>query len=310
MRTLIVALLTAAALLGTFPARAVTVGVIAPDLGIEALARAARAAESAGQDKGWTVEVRDLKQAPTAAADLAGAALDGLVLLAMRPDALAQQLEALRARQVPIVTVLAGASPLATFDIGVNQYAVGAETAAYLLGLIGYQGQLLLLRADSDPAARARSRVMELMAQDVPGVRTLASLDQPQEEGWQDQLVRELRAKAGEAGSGRLGVWAASDELALVAEQALRHQGLGRDRTAIVGIGGTQAAFDRLRDPEGLLAATTALPYELMGEAAMDVIEDLQAGTPREQIAVGPYLFIDAVLVDRANVPAENELPW
>ncbi len=303
-------LLTAALALGAGPAHAVTVGIIAPDMAVEAMARAARAAQSAAQDKGWTVELRDLKETPTAAAELAGRKLDGLVLIAFRPDTVAQQLEPARAAGVPIVTVLAGASPLAVFDVGVNQYAVGAETGAYLLGLIGYQGELVLLRADADPAARARARVVDLMLKDVPAVHALASLQQPSGEGWAEQLAKQLAAKAPAAGQSRLAVWAATDEMGVVAEEALRKLGLGRDRATVVSVGGIQAAFDRIRDPEGLFAATAALPYELMGEAAMDVIEDLSAGTPREQIAVGPYLFIDSVLVDRTNVPAENELPW
>jgi ABC-type sugar transport system substrate-binding protein len=303
-------LLTTVLALGASRADAATVGIIAPDLTVEAYARAARAAQSAAQDKGWTVELRDLKQAPTAPADLAGGELEGLVLIALRPDAVADQLAPVRAAGVPIVTVLAGASSLAVFDVGVNQYAVGAETGAYLLGLLGYQGELVLLRADDDPTARARTRVVELMLQDVPSVHALAKLDRPAGEGWRDQLGQELAAKVPEAGQGRLAVWAATDEMALVAEAALRGLGLGRDRAMVVSVGGLQAAFDRIRDPEGLFAATAALPYELMGEAAMDVIDDLGAGTPREQIAVGPYLFIDSVLVDRTNVPAENELPW
>ncbi len=309
MRAFLVAI-TAVLALGAAPARAVTVGIIVPDLAVEALARAARAAQSAAQDKGWTVELRDLKQVPTAAADLAGAELGGLVLIAVPPDTVAQQLEPVRAGGVPIVSVLAGASSLSVFDVGVNQYALGAETGAYLLGLIGYEGQLVLLRSDADPAARARARVVDLMLEDMQRVRRLADLQRAAGDGWAQQLAQELQGKAGEAGSGRLAVWAATDELALVAEDTLRKLGLGRDRATVVSVGGIQAAFDRIRDPEGLFAATAALPYELMGEAAMDVIEDLAAGTPREQIAVGPYLFIDAVLVDRTNVPGENELPW
>ena len=111
-------------------------------------------------------------------------------------------------------------------------------------------------------------------------MHALAKLDRPAGEGWRDQLGQELAAKAPEAGQGRLAVWAATDEMALVAEAALRKLGLGRDRAMVVSVGGIQAAFDRIRDPEGLFAATAALPYELMGEAAMDVIDDLGAGTP------------------------------
>jgi simple sugar transport system substrate-binding protein/ribose transport system substrate-binding protein len=105
-------------------------------------------------------------------------------------------------------------------------------------------------------------------------------------------------------------VWAATDELALAAEPVLKAAGLGRDRVALVSTGGTDAAFERLRDPDGLLAATLAIPYELLGEAAVDALDDLTAGTPAGQITPGPYLFIEPVLVDRNNVPGPEELPW
>jgi ABC-type sugar transport system substrate-binding protein len=68
--------------------------------------------------------------------------------------------------------------------------------------------------------------------------------------------------------------------------------------------------FDRLRDQDGLLAATLAIPYELLGEAAVDALDDLMAGTPPRQVTPGPYLYIDPVLVDRNNVPGPDELPW
>jgi hypothetical protein len=47
-----------------------------------------------------------------------------------------------------------------------------------------------------------------------------------------------------------------------------------------------------------------------MGEAAVDALDDILAGTPKSDITPGPYLFMDAVLVDANNVPAEGEWPW
>ena len=47
-----------------------------------------------------------------------------------------------------------------------------------------------------------------------------------------------------------------------------------------------------------------------MGEAAVDALDDILSGTPKNEITPGPYLFMDAVLVDANNVPAEGEWPW
>jgi ABC-type sugar transport system substrate-binding protein len=314
MRALPVLLLALVALGSATPAAAATtLGLVTPGTGSEAIARAAQAARSAAEEKGWTVEARDASVDGDALAQLVRREVAGLVLVAVRPEFDPAGVQAARAAGVPIVTVLAGASPAARFDLAVNQYALGADVGAYVLGRLGYRGRLITLRADADPGARARARVLDLMLQDAPGVALVASLDRGDgpEEAFRAALDRALAEAAGNAeASSPLAVWAATDALALLAEEALRARGLARERVTLVGVGGGPAALARLRDPAGLLTATAAIPYELLGEAAVDVLEDVAAGTPAEQIATGPYVFVDAVIVDQGSVPAEDELPW
>ena len=288
------------------PAGAAVLGIITPEQAGEAATRAAKAAQASAEEKAWTVEQRS----GAAASDLARVKIDALLLVMVRPEAQAATVEAARKAGVPVVTVLAGASPQAAFDVTVNQYVAGAQIGAYLLGLADYRGPLVELRADAESGAKARARVLELMLQEAPDVQSLGSLQRAGGDRWQDALKRGLEQKLQQAGSGPLAVWAATDELALAAEQVLKAAGYGRDRVALVGTGGTDAAFDRLRDQDGLLAATLAIPYELLGEAAVDALDDLMAGTPAKQVTPGPYLYIEPVLVDRNNVPGPDELPW
>jgi ABC-type sugar transport system substrate-binding protein len=288
------------------PAGATVLGIITPEQAGEAATRAAKAAQASAEEKAWTVEQRS----GAAASDLARVKIDALLLVMVRPEAQAATVEAAHKAGVPVVTVLAGASPQAAFDVTVNQYVAGAQIGAYLLGLADYRGPLVELRADAEPGAKARARVLELMLQEAPEVQSLGSLQRAGGDRWQDALKRGLEQKLQQAGSGPLAVWAATDELALAAEQVLTAAGYGRDSVALVGTGGTDAAFDRLRDQDGLLAATLAIPYELLGEAAADALDDLMAGTPAKQVTPGPYLYIEPVLVDRNNVPGPDELPW
>lgn len=289
------------------PGAATTLGVVAVDLGAEPQARVAKAAEAAAQDKGWTVELRDGRTAAgVAPKEQFWQAPDGLVLVMARADGVAAA-----SGSLPVVSVLAGAGPRADFDLAINHYALGANIGAYLLGLVGYRGDLVMLGHESDPDARARARVLEVMLADAPEVRVVGQVRGGAGPGAAAALRRDLAALPLDQAGGRpLAVWAATDEMALVAEEVLRGRGYRRDRAAVVGIGGSREALARLRDPEGLLAATAAIPYELLGEAAVDLVDDLMAGTPKEQIATGPYVFIDPVLVDRSNVPAGDEPPW
>ena len=54
-----------------------------------------------------------------------------------------------------------------------------------------------------------------------------------------------------------------------------------------------------------LLSATVAIPFEALGKAAVDSMQAIAVdGKPKEEVTTGPYLFMDAVLVDANNVQA------
>ena len=70
------------------------------------------------------------------------------------------------------------------------------------------------------------------------------------------------------------------------------------------GIDGGEETYRRIRDPKSLLLATVAIPFEDMGKAAAEAVERIVVkGGKREDVTSGPYLYVDAQLIDGTNVP-------
>lgn len=315
MRSALYCLALAMLALGGPPALAQSrLAILALDMAQEPTARAARAAEAAALDRGWEAELVDAAgDIGTQAQGLAAVAhqrrADAVLLVRTRPAELRPSLQAAREAGIPVVSVLSGIDPLTAIDVTVNEFEIGARIGMHLLGLMAYDGKLLMERATGRQDGRIRGKVMDLIVSEHPAVQVAGELDtgaaageavRPMLEGW---LGPQLEG-------GAEAIWTALDGQAFATDDILRAKGVGRDRVVLATVDGGQEAFRRLRDPASLLAATVVIPYELMGEAGVDVLDDLLAGLPKEQIATGPQLFVDAVLVDRAMAPPEGEWPW
>jgi simple sugar transport system substrate-binding protein/ribose transport system substrate-binding protein len=72
---------------------------------------------------------------------------------------------------------------------------------------------------------------------------------------------------------------------------------------ALVSIDGGEEVFRRIADPESMMTATVSIPFEEMAVAAVDSMKKIVVdGMPKEEVVPGPYLFMNAVLVDASNV--------
>lgn len=289
-------------------------GVLTFDLGSETSRRVTQAARAAALDKGWEVEIED------AAGDVAAgnarleamaqAGLDAVLLVAGPAAELAAGLAAVGRAGIPAVSVLSGISPFTAFDVAVNPYEIGARLGLYLLGAMNHDGGLLMARADSRPETRIRARVMELILDENRGVELADARDLDPFRIPPGPLRAEIGGWLAQRGPRIEAIWTATHIQAFLIDDLLRAAGAQRGDILLTTVGGGQEAFRRLRDPGSLLTATVVVPYELMGEAGVDALGDLLAGTPREQITAGPQLLMDAVLVDRINVPPDDVWPW
>lgn len=315
MRILVtLAAATAALLAAPGPAAAVKLGIVAFQMSAETHARTANAAKAAAEDKGWEVTLlNSAGSVPDHAAQIENLVQKGVdaILLAMgKPLQAEAQLVAAAAKKIPVVTVMSGTSPHTLFDVTVNEFEVGAKIGVYLLGLMNYQGNILMSRYEGHGGTKIRGRVMDIILEENTGVKVLGTHSMARTQSWREDVKAGMEALILRHAGQFQAVWASFDGQAFVIDDILQAQGYKKGQVFLTGVDGGQEAFRRIRDPNSLFTATVAIPFELMGEAAVDALDDILSGTPKNEITPGPYLFMDAVLVDANNVPAEGEWPW
>lgn len=289
------------------PAQAFELGVVAFQMSSETHARVANAAEAAAKEKGWGAIVLNSNGAlPTHAEqveNLIQRGVDGIVLAMSKPIELDAQMAAANEAGIPIITVLSGTSPHTLFDIQVNEYAVGAEAALYLLGQINYEGPILTQRFESNVGTRVRGKILDAVLSENTAVKEVGTHSMARTQSWQEDVRNGMSALILQNAGNFKGIWASFDGQAFIIDDLLKEQGMSKGDVALVSIDGGAETFRRIKDPDSMLTATVSIPFEAMGKAAVDAMERIAVGgEPKEAVTAGPYLYMSADLVDAANV--------
>ena len=298
-----------AATLMTTAASAFDVAIVAFQMSSETHARVANAAATAAKAKGWTVNILNSEGSLPKHAEQLDALVqrkpDAIVVAMGKPVEAEAQLKAAKDKGIPLLTVMAGTSPHSLFDIQVNEYKVGAEAALYLLGQLGYQGNILTERFDGNVGTRIRGRVLDAVLAENTGIKVIGTHSMARTQSWRDDVRAGVQALLLQHKAGLKGIWASFDGQAYIIDDLLRAQGVKRGEVALVSVDGGVETYRRIADPESTLMATVAIPFEDMGKKAIDAIDSIVVRKqPVGSITTGPYLFLDAVLVDSNNVKA------
>ena len=308
MSALLKTLLLAAALLGLAPAaNAFELGIIGFQFSSETHARVANAAASAARARGWGVTLLNSEGSLPKHAEqfdaLIARKVDAIIIAMGKPVEAEAQFQAAKAAGIPVITVASGASPHALFDIQSNEYKVGAEAALYLLGQLGYQGNLVTARFDLNAATRIRGRVLDDVLAENQGVKQLGKFSMARTQSWRDDVRAGMQALLLQ-NQGRInGIWASFDGQAYIIDDLLQAQGIKKGQVVLISMDGGKESYARIADPASTLMATIAVPFEDMGKQAVDAIQTIAVEKkPKEAVTSGPYLFTEAVLVDRTNV--------
>jgi simple sugar transport system substrate-binding protein/ribose transport system substrate-binding protein len=297
----------AAALARPALAQAVEIAVIGFQMSSETHARAANAAAAAARAKGWNATVLNSEGALPRHAEqldtLIGRRPRAIIACMSRPVEMEAQFQRARAANIPVVTIMSGASTHNLFDIQVNEYKVGAESALWLLGELGYQGNILTQRFEGNVGTRIRGKVLDVVLSENTGVRVLGSHTMARTASWRDDVRQGFQALLLRHAAQTQGIWASFDGQAFVIDDLLKARGLRKGQVKFVSIDGGEETYRRIADPESTLMATVTIPFEEMGRRAVDAVERIALrGERREAITTGPYLFMDAQLVDGNNV--------
>ena len=300
--------LSAAALMALGGAAlAFEVGIIGFQFSSETHARVANAAAEAAKAKGWTVTLLNSEGALPKHAEqfeaLITKKVDAIVIAMGKPVEADAQFKAAKEKGIPVITVQSGSSPHALFDIQTNEYQVGADAALYLLGQMGYKGNILTSRFELNVASRIRGKVLDVVLSENQAVKELGKFSMNRTQSWRDDVRAGMQALLLQNQGKVDAIWASFDGQAYIIDDLLKAQGVKKGQIPLISVDGGAESYRRIADPDSTFLATVAIPFEAMGKQAIDAVQAIVVDKKaKSSITSGPYLFANAVLVDKNNV--------
>ena len=291
----------------TVGASAVEIGIIGFQFSSETHARVANAAAEAAKAKGWGVTLLNSEGALPKHAEqfeaLIAKKVDAIIIAMGKPVEADAQFKAAEEKGIPVITVQSGSSPHALFDIQTDEYKVGADAALYLLGQIGYTGNIMSVRFEGNVASRIRGKVLDTVLSENTAVKEIARHSMARTQSWRDDVRSGMQALLLQNQGKVNAVWASFDGQAYIIDDLLQAQGVKKGQIPLVSVDGGVESYRRIADPASTFLATVAIPFEQMGIKAVEAVDAIAIKKqPATSFTSGPYLFVDAVVVDKSNV--------
>ena len=256
-------------------------------------------------EKGWDVQVIDTAGDVAALIsrmeDVALQDVDAIVIN-VDPTQISAGLEAVTEAGIPVFGMDAGTDPLLVTNVTSNGYAMAAETATYVVDRLNGEGNVVMFIFEPYPPVQKRGVVAEAIFNNTPDITILdkitPSFDAGPLEGARNAMEAVLIAHP-EPGS-ISAVWAAWDDPALGAWQAIQAAGREDEGIVIVGIDATPQARDAIASG-GNFEATIAQDFTGIGHQVADLVESYLNGETITQ----PAYYVPTTLVTAENALAE-----
>jgi ribose transport system substrate-binding protein len=257
---------------------------------------------AAAAERGWELNVIDT------AGDIAA-------VIARIEDAVTQQVDAIvinvdpaqveaglaqaEAAGIPVVGMDAGMHPLLATNVTSNGYAMAVETATYVVNRIGGSGNVVMFVYDPFPPVQMRGVIADAIFGNHPDIEVIDRVTPDvQDGGIADSRAKMEAILAANPEPGSIAaVWAAWDQPALGALQAIEAAGRAGEGIVITGIDANPQARAAIA-AGGNFEASVAQDFVGIGRTAAEAVARLMAGeTIRE-----PVIYVPTRLITAANV--------
>lgn len=296
-------LLSTAAALGLLASStwAETIAVITPYLSQPGTQAYIEGFEAAAAEKGWDVNVIDTAGDVAAVISrLEDSVTQNVDAIVINVDPAQVNVGLLAAKEagIPVVGMDAGSDPLIAANVTSNGYAMAAETAVYVANRIGGEGNVVMFVFDAFPPVQIRGVVADAIFGNFPDIDVLDRITPDVSDGG----IADSRAKmeailAANPEPGSIAaVWAAWDQPALGALQAIEDAGRGGEGIVITGIDANPQARDAI-SAGGNFEASVAQDFAGIGATAADVVARLLAGEELSESVI----YVPTRLVTSAN---------
>jgi ribose transport system substrate-binding protein len=250
---------------------------------------------------GWDVNVIDTKGDVAAAIsrieDVSNQKVDAIVIN-VDPAQVAAGLETARDAGIPVFGMDAGASPLLVTNVTSNGYSMAADTAAYVANRINGKGNVVMFVFDAFPPVQVRGVIADAIFKNNPDIKVIERVTPKVDDGG----IADSRAKmeailAAHPDKGSISaVWAAWDQPALGALQAIEAAGRQDEGIVITGIDANPQARDAIAKGSNF-EASMAQDFKGIGKATADAVKRYLAGEKIKQSVI----YVPTRLITAAN---------
>lgn len=221
------------------------------------------------------------------------------IVINVDPEQIAAGLEVAKEAGIPVIGMDSGASPLLVTNITSNGYAMAAETSVYVANRIGGKGKVVMFVFDAFPPVQIRGVVADAIFGNFPDIEVSDRVTPDvQDGGIADSRAKMEAILAANPEPGSIAaVWAAWDQPALGALQAIEDAGRGGEGIVIVGIDANPQARDAIA-AGGSFEASVAQDFLGIGKAAANaVVRAVKGEEIKESV-----MYVPTVLITKANV--------
>jgi len=229
--------------------------------------------------------------------DLSTQGVDAIVLN-VDPAQVGAGLDAAAAANIPVFGMDAGADPRIKANITSNGYAMAAETSVYVANRIGGAGNVVMFVFDAFPPVQVRGAIADAVFKNHPDITVLDRVTPDVSDGG----IADSRAKMEailpanpEPGSIKA-VWAAWDQPALGALQAIEAAGRQGEGIVITGIDANPQAREAIA-AGGNFEATVAQDFAGIGTTTADTVARVLGG----ETLKANVIYVPTKLVTSAN---------
>ena len=303
------AALVAAGLLTFAPAAMAQekIAVITPYLAQPGTQFYVEAFQARAGELGWEVNVIDTAGDVAAVIarieDAVTQSVDAIVIN-VDPAQVGAGLQAAADAGIPVFGMDAGSDPLLKANITSNGYAMAAETAVYVANRIGGAGNVVMFTFDAFPPVQVRGVVADAVFKNFPDITVLDRITPDVADGG----IADSRAKMEailaanpEPGSIKA-VWAAWDQPALGAMQAIEAAGRAGEGIVITGIDANPQAREAIA-ADGNFEASIAQDFAGIGATTADTVARVLGG----EVLRSNVIYVPTVLITSANADGGDQ---
>ena len=226
--------------------------------------------------------------------DLVAQGVDGILVSPIDAVAVRSGYQAAGEADIPVISIARHAdSPHQTIFVTMDEKKVGGDIAKWLLEAIGGEGKIAMITGPAGAATFQNTAAgFDAVLKDYPNVEVVMRTDAPllREEGLrlaEDALIANPDLK---------GIYAANDELALGAVQAVNSVGK-KGQVVVTGLNGIPPAIRAVK--QGDLGLTVELNPVAWGKLGVDTMMDyLSTGKKPEGDVAITHVLIDSDNVD------------